>query len=129
MGGKGFAGAVWTGQPLAGSLDQLIRLGEQMRWHVDAERLGGLEVGHQLKFGRRLHRLVNRPYPLKNPAAFSPKGFCQPKLVDLRVERRRFLTSLAHCHGITTATDGHQSIRSIDDVDVDDADCPASAAD
>ena len=36
------------------------RRGEHGRRHVEAERLGGLEVDHQLVLGRRLHRQIGR---------------------------------------------------------------------
>jgi hypothetical protein len=36
--------------------DDLVGAGEQRRGHVEAERLGGLEIDHQLVFHRRLHR-------------------------------------------------------------------------
>jgi hypothetical protein len=34
------------------SLDHLVGARKQRRWHVEAERLGGREVDHELKFGR-----------------------------------------------------------------------------
>src|SRR2546428_4469203 len=40
------------------SLDDFVGAGEQLRWHVDAERLGGLEIDDKLVLGRRLHRKV-----------------------------------------------------------------------
>src|SRR5450755_1528124 len=38
----------------------LVGAGEHDRRHIEAERLGGLEVEHRLVFGRRLHRQVGR---------------------------------------------------------------------
>src|SRR3954454_5743970 len=40
--------------------DHLVGAGQHGRWHVEAKRFGGLEVDHQLIFGRSLHRQVAR---------------------------------------------------------------------
>ena len=40
------------------SFDDLVGAGEQRGRHGEAERLGGLEVDHELVLGRRLHRKV-----------------------------------------------------------------------
>src|SRR5262249_14228746 len=40
------------------SLDHLVGAGEHARWHVEAERLRGLEVNHHLELGGCLHRKV-----------------------------------------------------------------------
>src|SRR3954462_14650572 len=58
----------WAGLPPAGSrqlclahsFDHLVGAGEQRRWQVEADRLGGFEVYHQFVLCRRLHREVGR---------------------------------------------------------------------
>jgi hypothetical protein len=49
-----------------GSLYHLVGAREHGRRHVEAERLGGLEVDHQLVLGRRLHRKVGRLLALED---------------------------------------------------------------
>src|SRR2546421_120025 len=51
--GEGQAGA-------SRSLAHLIGKREQLRWHVEAERLGRLEVDDELEFRRLHHRQVGR---------------------------------------------------------------------
>src|SRR3974390_3112850 len=43
-----------------------ISAGEERRGHGEAERLSGLEVDHQLEFGRALHRQVGWLLALEN---------------------------------------------------------------
>src|SRR5262249_11406264 len=53
---NGHAAAPPTNEMIcAGSFDDLVSASEEHRRHLDAERLGGLEIDHQLIFGRRLH--------------------------------------------------------------------------
>src|SRR5580704_13440851 len=59
-------------------LDNLVRTGEQCRWHFKAEYLGGLQVDDELIFGRRLHREVPRLCALENSINI-PR--CVPDLV------------------------------------------------
>src|SRR6516165_11160577 len=47
--------------------NDLVRLGGEIRRHLDAERLGGLEIDDQLKSDRLHHRQVSRFLPLQNP--------------------------------------------------------------
>jgi len=49
-------------------LDHLVGKREQRRRHVDAKRLGGLEVNDQLELSRLHNRQVRRALSLKNPA-------------------------------------------------------------
>jgi len=43
------------GTPL---FDDLVGASEHRRWQCEAERLGGLEIDHQLVLGRHLHRHI-----------------------------------------------------------------------
>src|SRR6478752_10617392 len=51
-------GKFHRGPSLFHSLDHLVGAREQRWRHVEAERLGGLEVDHQVELGRSLHRKV-----------------------------------------------------------------------
>jgi hypothetical protein len=51
-----------------GSFDRLVGDGEQRRRHLDAQRLGSLEVNDQLELSRLHDWQVGRPLSLKNPA-------------------------------------------------------------
>jgi hypothetical protein len=42
------------------SLDGIVGGGQQRRGHVQAERPGGLEINHELKFCRQLDRQIGR---------------------------------------------------------------------
>src|SRR5262252_10703319 len=48
------------------SLDHLVGAGEQRRWHLDAERLGGGQIDDELEFGRLLDRKVGWICPAQN---------------------------------------------------------------
>src|SRR5262245_58414152 len=47
--------------------DDLVRLGGEIRRHLDAERLGGPEIDDELKFGRLHHWQVSGLLAPQNP--------------------------------------------------------------
>src|SRR5947209_596254 len=55
-----------TSLRLAHLLDHLVGAGGQTWRHLDAERPRGLEIDHQLVFGRRLHRQVGRLFAFED---------------------------------------------------------------
>ena len=52
--------------PSTPSLDDLIGAGEQRLRHGEAERLGGLEVDHELEFDRPLYGEIGRLRPFQD---------------------------------------------------------------
>src|SRR5437667_9249305 len=54
-----------TSLRLAHSLDHLVGTCEQRRWHVEAERLGGLAIDHQFELGGLHDRQIGRFSPLR----------------------------------------------------------------
>ena len=58
------------------SFDRLVGAGQQRRRRGEAERLGGLEIDHQLEFGRLLNWEVGgvgAPEDFVNVASSTPK--------------------------------------------------------
>ena len=60
------AAAIRLSQQHSCSLDHLVGAREQCRWHLQAQRLGSLEIDHQLILGRCLHRKIGRLLPLED---------------------------------------------------------------
>ena len=57
---------LWARSRLRQLFNNLISAGKERRRHCEAERLGRLEVDHQLEFGRALHRKIGGLLALKD---------------------------------------------------------------
>jgi hypothetical protein len=73
-----------------GSFNHLVRAVEQRRRHVEAKRLGGLEIDHQLELARQLDRQVGGLLPLEDAIGI------YSRLVGIDRECRRHRTSGRH---------------------------------
>jgi hypothetical protein len=56
-------------QQTASLLDYLIGARRQTRWHLDAERLGGLEIDHELELGQLLDWQIGGLISFENAAS------------------------------------------------------------
>jgi len=61
------------------SFDQLVGTGDQDRGHGQSERLGGLEIDHQVEIRGRLHRKLSRLGTLEDAIDV---GWCPPVQVE-----------------------------------------------
>ena len=73
---RGVKSNVWEG-PLSDScsaakgrlFDHLVRTAEDRNRHADAQRLGSLEIDHQLKLGQLHDWQISRFFPFENSAS------------------------------------------------------------
>src|SRR6516162_6111803 len=63
------------------SFDHLVGDREQLVWNLDAERLSGLEVNHQLELGRLLDRQIGR---LRTSKYLVYEAYCAPIQITKR---------------------------------------------
>ena len=94
--------------------DHLVSEREQLVGYIDAERLGGLEIDHQLEFGRLGYRQFSGFRPLENAASVDASlmrciraGACVANQsargdeVAIRVHRRKPMTRRQRDNGVT----------------------------
>ena len=60
------AAAIRLSQQHSCSFDHLVGAGEQRRWHLEPERIRGLEVDDKLELGRLLDRQIGGPFTLED---------------------------------------------------------------
>src|SRR5215204_4459189 len=53
-------------QSCGASFDHLVRGEQQLRWHLESERLGRLQIYAKLQLGRKLDRQIARPAAFQN---------------------------------------------------------------